>query len=485
LINKLLILVTIVGAVTLSCSDNSQKRHKTDIVSFDLDSIKARGKLIAVTDFNSTNYFVYRGEPMGFHFELLQSFSDHLGVDLEIISENQLEDAFDMLHTGKADLLAFGLTVTSSGEEEIQFTEPIDETRQVLIQRKPHNWVSMTPSVVESKLLRNQLDLAGKTLFVQKNSSHAEHLRALAEEIGEPITIIEVPYESEELIQLVENGDVDYAVCNENVALVNATYYPDIDVSTALSFTQSLAWGIRKKDSDQLLAALDQWIKTFRHTQTYAMLYTKYFRNSRSNTIVKSDYYSLNTGKISPWDDIIKTYSETINWDWRLLASLICEESRFIPDVKSRVGAYGLMQVMPETGKHFGIDVTASARNNIMAGAKYIYWLNSIFDRKIPDPDERTRFILAAYNAGPGHILDAMKLAEKNGMDPNKWDDNVAVWLLKKSEPRFYNDVVVKNGFFKGKESVAFVNGVLNRYEHYKNLIQDNNEPVSYLPPRN
>jgi membrane-bound lytic murein transglycosylase F len=78
-----------------------------------------------------------------------------------------------------------------------------------------------------------------------------------------------------------------------------------------------------------------------------------------------------------------------------------------------------------------------------------------------------------------------MKLAEKNGMDPNKWDDNVAVWLLKKSEPRFYNDVVVKNGFFKGKESVAFVNGVLNRYEHYKNLIQDNNEPVSYLPPRN
>ena len=292
MIKKLLILLTVLGAVTLSCSDNSRKRYKTDTVSIDLDSIKARGKLIAVTDFNSTNYFIYRGEPMGFHFELLKSFSDHLGVDLD-------------------------------------------------------------------------------------------------------------------------------------------------------------------------------------------------FRNSSSSSMVKSDYYALNTGKISQWDDIIKIYSKSIKWDWRLLASLICQESRFIPDVKSRVGAYGLMQVMPETGKNFGIDITKSPKNNILAGAKYIERLHSIFDPKIPDPDERTRFILAAYNAGPGHIFDAMKLAEKNGMDPKKWEGNVAIWLLKKSEPQFYNDAVVKNGFFKGKESVAFVNEVLNRYEHYKNIIPDNNEPLSYLTPKN
>ncbi len=409
-----------------------------------------------------------------------KSFSDHLGVDLVIVNENQLDDAFDMLHTGKADLLAFGLTVTPSRKKEIQFTEPIDETRQVLIQRKPRNWRTMSQSAMENKLLRSQSDLANKTVYVQKSSSHAERLHTVAEEIGEPVTIIEIPYESEELIELVESGNIDYAVCDENIALVNSTYYPDIDVSTTVSFPQSLAWGLRKKHSELLRAELDKWITTFRRTQTYAMLYAKYFRNSRSNSIVKSDYYSLSTGKISPWDDIIKTYSETINWDWRLLASLICEESRFVPDVKSRVGAYGLMQVMPETGKHFGIDVTASPRNNLMAGAKYIGWLHSIFDRKIPDPDERTKFILAAYNAGPGHILDAMKLAEKNGMDPNKWDNNVAVWLLKKSEPQFYNDSVVKNGFFKGKESIAFVNGVLNRYEHYKNIIPENNDPLSF-----
>ena len=471
LIRKLNILIIIFLTVFLSCSDNPRSRHKTNTVSFDLDAIRGRGKLIAVTDYNSTNYFIYRGEPMGFHFELLKSFSDHIGIDLEIITENHLEHAFRMLYSGEADILAIGLTVTSSRKKEIQFTEPIDETRQVLVQRKPGNWRTMTLAAVEKTLIRNQLDLANKTVYVQEVSAHADRLHSLAEEIGESITVIEVPFESEKLIQLVEKGEIYYAVCDENVALVNSTYYPDIDVSTPVSFPQSQAWGIKKTSSEELLKELNLWIRTFRETQTYAMLYAKYFKNSRSSIIVKSDYYALSTGKVSPWDNIIKIYSDSINWDWRLLASLICQESRFAPNVKSWAGAYGLMQVMPETGKSFGIDITSSPRNNIKAGARYINWLHSIFDQKIPDENERNRFILAAYNAGPGHVLDAMKLAEKNGKDPRKWDDNVAVWLLKKSEPKYYNDAVVKNGYFRGRESIAFVNEVLDRYEHYRNII--------------
>jgi membrane-bound lytic murein transglycosylase F len=203
------------------------------------------------------------------------------------------------------------------------------------------------------------------------------------------------------------------------------------------------------------------------------MLYAKYFRNSRSGIIIKSDYYALNTGKISPFDDMIRKYSASIDWDWRLLASLICQESRFNPGVESGKGAYGLMQVMPETGEKMGIDITSSPENNIRAGIKYINFLHSIFDKKIPDEKERINFILASYNAGPGHVLDAMKLAEKNGMDPCKWSNNVEEWLQKKSQPRYYNDAVVKSGYFKGKESVAFVAEILERYEHYKNILPE------------
>ena len=482
MIRKQFILLLISVATILSCSDNHPDILKKDIVAFDLDSIRARGRLNVVTDFNSTSYFLYRGEPMGFHYELLKAFSDYIGVDLEITTENHLEDAFSMLHQGQADLLAMGLTVNSSRKKEIQFTEPITMTRQVLVQRKPHKWQTIPPSVVESSLLRNQTDLADKTIYVQMGSSHAERLNSLAEEIGEPITVIEVPFESETLIQLVDGGEISLAVCDENIAVVNSTYYPDIDVKTPVSFEQDIAWGIRKTHSAQLENEINRWISSFRKTKAFSLLYTKYFKNSRSNTIVKSDYYSLNTGKVSQWDDLIKKYSATINWDWRLLASLIYQESRFIPDVVSPVGAYGLMQIMPETGKNFGIDITSSPGENIKAGAKYITWLHSIFDPKIPDENERTRFILASYNAGPGHVLDAMKLAEKNGKNPLIWNDNVALWLLKKSEPKYYNDVVVKSGYFKGKESVAFVSEILARYEHYKNIIPENDKPVSYNP---
>ena len=180
-----------------------------------------------------------------------------------------------------------------------------------------------------------------------------------------------------------------------------------------------------------------------------------------------------NWGKICRYDDLIRRFSASINWDWRLLASLICQESRFEPNVTSGAGAYGLMQVMPDTGRNFGIDITSSPENNMKAGIHYINWLHSIFDARIPDKKERIYFILAAYNAGPGHVLDAMKLAEKNGMNPRKWEGNVAIWLLKKSEPLYYNDTVVKNGYFRGTESVNFVSQVLERFEHYKNIIPE------------
>jgi len=477
LVKKTIFLILILASGLISCSDDRQilKRNKSDLVVSDLESVRQRGRLIAITDFNSTNYFVYKGEPMGFHYELLKAFTKHLGVDLELITENHLEHAFSLLETGSADLLSIGLTVNSSRKKEILFTDPIIQTRQVLVQRKPRNWRSLTADALNRILIRNQLDLAGKTVYVQEGASHYERLLSLAGEIGDTINVIEVPYESEELIRSVAKGEIEFTVCDENVALVNSTYYPDIDISTPVSFPQNIAWGLRKENSGTLLNELNHWISTYKRTRSYSLLYAKYFRNPGSNLIVKSDYYSLNTGKISRWDDLIKSASDDISWDWRLLASLIYQESRFKPDVVSWAGAYGLMQVMPLTAKNFGINVKASPSNNIKAGTMYINWLQSVYEPLIPDEKERMKFVLASYNAGPGHVLDAMKLAGKNGKDPQKWDDNVAIWLLKKADPLYYNDIVVKSGYFRGTESVNFVSQVLDRYGHYRNIIPDEN----------
>lgn len=202
------------------------------------------------------------------------------------------------------------------------------------------------------------------------------------------------------------------------------------------------------------------------------------FNNELLKSFPDEKYHGNTFGnwrKISSYDNMIRYFSASINWDWRLLASLICQESNFDPTVRSNAGAFGLMQIMPDTGNNFGIDITSSPENNIKAGIDYINWLHSIFDRRIPDRKERIKFILAAYNAGPGHVLDAMKLAGKNGMDPQKWKGNVEVWMIKKSEPQYYNDTVVRSGYFRGTESVHFVSQVLERFEHYKNIIPEEN----------
>ena len=474
---RLIFILSFLVIVCISCSDNHSffRTSGESAVSADFDQIKKRGKLIAVTDFNSTNYFIYKGEPMGFNYELLRTFADHIGIDIEIVTENHIEHAIDMLNSGEADLIAMGLTVNSTRRKEILFTESIDETRQVLIQRRPRSWRSMTAAAIDKKLIRNQLDIAGKTVYVQEGSAHAERMVTLGNEIGDSIIIVKVPFDSEQLIKSVAEGEIDYAVCDENVARVNATYFPQIDISTPVSFPQKLAWSLRKNNSELLLDELNSWIQAYKKTGSYALLHSKYYRNSRSGIIIRSDYYSLKTGKVSKYDDLIREFSDTIKWDWRLLASLIYQESRFDAGVESWAGAYGLMQIMPGTAERFGIDITVSPKNNIKAGVMNINWLHSIFDPKIEDENERINFILASYNAGPGHVLDAMKLAEKHGMDPQKWTD-VETWLLKKSEPRYYNDDVVKSGYFRGTESVAFVSEIRDRYEHYKNIL-----PADYV----
>jgi len=464
---------------TISCNTYSSDDNESLVIHKDLSQIRERGKLVAITDYNSTSYFIYKGEPMGFQYELLQAFADYIDLELEIVTENDLNISFEMLNRGEVDLMALNLSINKERRERVSFSAPIGHTRQVLVQRRPDNWLQMTRDDIDRELIRNQLDLAGKTIYVQGGSSFAQRLRNLEEEIGDSINIVEVPMEVEELISLVAEKEIDYTVCDENVGLVNRTYHSILDVDTPVSFPQNFAWAVRISGSNELLASLNSWINSYRKSTSYALLYAKYFKNSRSKRIVKSDSYSLLSGRVSEYDSYFRQYSDSINWDWRLLASMVAQESRFDPDVTSWAGAYGLMQLMPATGEHFGIDIKKSPESNIQAGIKYITWLQELFADKVEDEEERLKFILAAYNVGPGHVLDARQLARKNGKDPELWDDNVAYYLLKKSEPKYYHDPVVEHGFCRGEEPFNYVTEVLERYSHYQNIIPENENLTS------
>ena len=155
------------------------------------------------------------------------------------------------------------------------------------------------------------------------------------------------------------------------------------------------------------------------------------------------------------------------------MASLIYQESRFDPNARSWAGAFGLMQLMPGTAGRFNVSRSSSVKQQILAGTQFIAWLDDRFIESIPDPEERIKFILASYNVGPGHVFDAMMLAEKNGKDPDIWVDNVDEFLLTKSDPMYYRDPDVKYGYARGIETFNYVKEILERYEHYKNIIAE------------
>ena len=464
--------VLLFALALFSCGDNrdysvSEEEFRADV----LHKIMDKGVVVASMGSNSIDYFIYKGRPMGYQLEMMELFAKHLGVNLEVHISNDLTQNFKCLQSGRCDIIAIDLTVTKQRSKVVDFSEPHSQTRQVLVQRKPDNWWVMRPSQVDEHLLKSPLELGGKTIYVQSNTSYIRRLRNLQDEIGDTIYIIEdTEHEEEALIAMVANGEIDYTVCDEHLALVNKTYYNNLDVGTAVSFHQNLAWAVRK-GADSLRIKINEWMVKFKKTRSYALLYNKYFKNPRSVNIVQSEFYSKNGGKISYYDDIIKRISKENEMDWRLLSSLIYQESKFHPEVVSWAGAFGIMQLMPETAGEYGIDSLSSVEQHIKAGIHYIKSIDKQLPAEISDKEERIKFILASYNVGIGHVLDARRLAKKYGKNPNVWSNNVDYFLLNKSNSKYYSDKVVYYGYCRGAEPYNFVKEILNRYEHYKNVI--------------
>lgn len=442
-------------------------------VKEDLGAIRKRGVLRAILTYSSSSYFIYRGEPLGYEYELVNRLADHLGLKLEIVVAEDLDQMADMLYKGEGDVIAHALAITKERKKYLDFTEYHNTTRQVLVQKRPENWREMKVHEIEKQLIRNPLDLIGETVSVRRNSSYYQRLKNLSEEMGGDILIKTVPGKltTDEIIQKVADGEIQYTIADRNIAMINKTYYSELDVETAVSFPQRLAWAVRK-DSPKLLAAINEWIKTMRRETDYYVIYNKYFKNERAfKNRLKSEFFSKTGGKISEFDNLLQMAADSLAWDWRLLASLVYQESQFDPQTKSWVGAAGLMQVMPSTARDFGITNLFDPEENIRAGMSFLDYLGSQWT-DIEDSTERVKFVLASYNAGPGHVQDARRLAEKFGKDPNLWDQNVEEYILLKANPQYYNDPVCKYGYCRGTEPYNYVREILERYQHYQKFIE-------------
>jgi len=461
------ILLVVLLFLNINCT------KKTEHKSTELEKIKERGKIVALTGYNAYSYFIYKGQPMGFEYELLNQFGKYLGVDVEIKIVKNLNDMFTMLIRGEGDLIAFNLTVTKERSKRVAFTHYTNTTTQVLVQRRPKNWRRMTLDQIRKKIITSPIDLEGKTIYVRSGSSYISRMKNLSDEIGGDINIViaDPDLTTENLIEMVSEGKIDYTISDNNIARLDQASFSNIDISTKVSLPQKIAWAV-KKDSYQLLDTLNTWIDKLLKKPIYYIVYNKYYKN-RANfrKRLKSQFFSLTGGNISKYDSLLKIYAKKLKWDWRLLAAQVYEESQFDPNAKSWAGAVGLMQLMPTTAKQYGVENRTDPKQSLNAGIKYLEWLNNYWSKYVKDKKERIKFVLASYNIGLGHIIDAKKLTEKYGGDPNKWDDNVEFYLLQKSKKKYYNDDVVTYGYSRGIETVEYVRDILELYDHYKQFI--------------
>lgn len=458
-------------ALFISCQETTEEIPVVE-ASKRLQEIEKRGKLKVLIDNSSSSYFIYKGQPMGFEYDLLQRYADHLGTQLEIELIPSIDSMVKLLNSGSFDLVAANLTVTRQRKRILSFTEPFLFTRQVLVQRLPEQHWKMTYEQVENKLVRNPIKLADDTVHVLPGTAYRSRLENLSDEIGENIVLLDPgeEYNSESLVRLVSEGVIKYTVADENMARINKKYYPNIDIRTAISFPQQIAWAVSKTGSDDLLNHLNEWIRSFKKSKEYASLEVKYFKARTALSKKVMAEFSSTQNKLSPYDELIKANAERLGWDWRLLAAQVYQESQFDPEAESWNGAKGLMQLIESTAKAYGADTSITdPALNLMAGTNYLIWLNEHWEKKIEDPEERTKFILASFNVGLGHILDAQALTRKFDGDPNVWDGEVAEYLLKKSLSSYYTDEVVKHGYCRGSEPVKYVRKILDRYHHYRN----------------
>lgn len=443
-----------------ACGGN--KQHSSENVLNDFDSICRRGELRVLTLYSSTSYFIYRGEEMGYEYERIKQFADHYNLKTKVIVADNIKRLTEMLQKGEGDIIAYEMPIIGDAKNEWLYCGAENITHQVLIQlRKPKN-----------EMVNDVVDLIGKDIYVEAGSKYEDRIKNLNDELGGGIHIHHIDKDTvvtEELIEMVSTGEIPYTLADNNLAQLNRTYYNNIDIHLKVSFPQRASWAVNKH-SKSLAHAINQWVKENHKSDSYRSISRRYFELSK--TLPASAVLSIPKGQISIYDPLFKKYAKQIDWDWRILAAQAYNESHFDTLAVSWAGARGLMQLMPRTAQAFGVSMNeiTNPEKNIGAAVKSIQSLNkSLAD--IEDKNERIKFILAAYNGGLGHILDAMALAKKYGKNPHVWDKNVSEFVLLKSNPEYFNDEVCKFGYFKGRQTVAYVHEVLRYYKIYQEKI--------------
>ena len=422
----------------------------------DFDLIKKRRVLRVLLRNNAASYFLYRGELMGFEYELAREFADLHGLRLEVVVPPSHRELTTWLLEGKADI-AMGFIEPDLQQQRlgVSFSEPYHYARQHIVVPKDDTASSLQ-------------ELDHRTIFVRHHSGYWERLSRLQQEGARfALRATDDATETEQLIQMVSRGKYKATMADEH--LLDIELANGVPVRSAYALDELIPHAIAlRKRNPQLKRALDEFVKRIYKSEFYNVTFNKYFKSRRSvQRLTRGRVVDALKGKISPYDQLVRKYADRYGFDWRLVTAQMYQESKFNPKAKSPVGARGLMQLMPRTAKAMGVENSTDPANNIKGGIKYLDWLRDRFDAALPI-SERLWFTLASYNAGAGHVHDARRLARQLGHDADRWFGHTEEAMLLLANKKYAKKA--RYGYVNGEEPVNYVRDIRQRFEAYLDL---------------
>ena len=452
-------LLTICTLVFNACIN--KKTSENDSLADSIQNILPDTLRVA-TLYSPTSYFIYRDAELGYDYSLVKQFCEDNDVEMDLIIAPNMANLIELLDSNDIDLIAYEIPITSEYKSRVLHCGVVNSTTQVLVQplkkRKPE--------------ITDVTELVGKDIYVEKDSKYHQRIENLNNELGGGIGIHLVDKDTlitEDLIRMVSKGEIPLTIVDSDIASLNKTYFRDLDITLQLSFPQRSSWAVSPSVVG-LAKIIDEWVEQESPKKIHSEIHKRYFERSKME--YRPYTIDFSKGYISVYDSYFKKYSSQIDWDWRLMAAQAYVESRFDSTAVSWAGARGIMQIMPSTAKGHGLtDRIAYIDDNIRVASLIIKKLDNLLKSHVEDPNERVKFVIAAYNSGLAHIYDAMALAEKYGKNPQLWEGNVAETVLLKTKPEYYNDPVCKYGYFRGSQTFEYVNTVMDFYGKCKEHI--------------
>ncbi len=424
----------------------------------DFDEMLERRQIRVLVPYSRTLYFVDKGRERGITADTVRDFEQYLNkkyakqlgkrpltVYIIVTSRDKLLSG---VAEGRGDIAAGNITATEARRKVVDFLAPTD--------RKPvQEVIVMGPTSPPIAVLD---DLSGKTIHLRKATSYYESVLALNQRLKKarqaPAKIVELPdaLEDEDILEMLNSGLLEFAVVDDWKAKIWAQVLPKIKVREDLVLRAEAytGWAVRKESPGLMEVATEFYVTELKKRGVLEARQATYFKRIKqiNNNTAGADYK-----RFEATIKLFEKYGAKYGFDPLMLAAQGYQESRLDQDAKSHVGAIGVMQIMPATGKELGVGDIQEIEPNIHGGAKY---MDQLMTRYFPDAkfsdDDKPLFAFAAYNAGPGRIAQLRKLAAQRGLDPDKWFNNVELVVAEKV----------------GMETTTYVRNIFKYYAAYR-----------------